>query len=118
MEKENNKLGENINNAVDDVKEYIDLRMQLVQLNVSEKVSVALAGLITTGTAVIFFVLCFIFGSFALSYMLGNVLHNTAAGFGVLAGFYLILGLIVLKMGKGSLKMKIINAFIKEFNAD
>jgi len=50
--------------------------------------------------------------------MLGNVLNNTAAGFGVLAGFYLILGLIVLRMGKGSLKMKIINAFIKEFNAD
>ena len=64
------------------------------------------------------FVLCFIFGSFALSYLIGNWLNNTAAGFGVMAGFYLLLGIIMLKVGKGKLRITLINSFIKQFNND
>jgi hypothetical protein len=87
MEKSNNpNLSENLNEAIDDVKEYVNLRMQLIQLNVTEKVSIGLASLIAGGIALILFVLCFIFGSFALSYLIGNWLNNTAAGFGVMAG--------------------------------
>ncbi|HRF75225.1 MAG TPA: phage holin family protein [Chitinophagales bacterium] len=119
MEKSNNpNLSENLNEAIDDVKEYVNLRMQLIQLNVTEKVSIGLAGLIAGGIALILFVLCFIFGSFALAYLLGNVLHNTAAGFGVMAGFYLLLGIIMLKVGKGKLRITLINSFIKQFSND
>ena len=47
MEKSNNpNLSENLNEAIDDVKEYVNLRMQLIQLNVTEKVSIGLASLI------------------------------------------------------------------------
>jgi hypothetical protein len=87
MENNNNpNLSENLNEAIDDVKEYVNLRMQLIQLNVTEKVSIGLASLIAGGIALILFVLCFIFGSFALSYLIGNWLNSTAAGFGVMAG--------------------------------
>ena len=119
MEKSNNpNLSENLNEAIDDVKEYVNLRMQLIQLNVTEKVSIGLAGLIAGGIALILFVLCFIFGSFALAYLLGNVLHNTAAGFGVMAGFYLLLGIIMLKVGKGKICITLINLFIKQISND
>ena len=102
MEKSNNpNLSENLNEAIDDVKEYVNLR-----------------SLIAGGIALILFVLCFIFGSFALSYLIGNWLNNTAAGFGVMAGFYLLLGLIMLKVGKGKLRITLINSFIKQFNND
>jgi hypothetical protein len=119
MEKSNNpNLSENLNEAIDDVKEYVNLRMQLIQLNVTEKVSIGLASLIAGGIALILFVLCFIFGSFALSYLIGNWLNNTAAGFGVMAGFYFIVGIIMLKVGKGKLRITLINSFIKQFNND
>lgn len=119
MEKTNNpNLSENLNEALDDVKDYVNLRMQLIQLNVTEKVSVGLAGLIAGGIALIFFILCFIFGSFALSYLIGNALGSTAAGFGVMSGFYLLVGLIMLKAGKGKLRVTLINSFIKQFNND
>ena len=115
MEKSNNpNLSENLNEAIDDVKEYVNLRMQLIQLNVTEKVSIGLASLIAGGIALILFVLCFIFGS----YLIGNWLNNTAAGFGVMAGFYLLLGIIMLKVGKGKLRITLINSFIKQFNND
>lgn len=117
MENKNN-LGEEINDAVDDVKEYINLRMQLIQLNVTEKVSVALSNLISIGAAIIFFVLFFIFGSFALSYWLGNVFNSNAAGFGALAAFYLLIGLIILWLGKTTLRKKLINLFIDQFTND
>ncbi len=113
-----NEQEDNINEMVDDVKEYINLRLQLIQLNITEKISIALANLITNGAAIIFLVLFFIFGSFALSYMLGNALHNTAAGFGVLAGFYLLVALLILWIGKGSLRRKMINYFINQFSND
>lgn len=119
MEKSNNpNLGENLNEAIDDVKEYINLRMQLIQLNVTEKVSIGLAGMIAGGIALLFFTLCFVFGSFALSYMIGNLLSSTAAGFGIMAGFYLLLGIIMLKVGKGRLRITLINSFIKQFSND
>jgi ABC-type transport system involved in multi-copper enzyme maturation permease subunit len=119
MENNNNpNLSENLNEAIDDVKEYINLRMQLIQLNVTEKVSIGLAGLIAGGIALILFILCFIFGSFALSYLIGNWLNSTAAGFGVMAGFYFIVGIIMLKVGKGKLRVTLINSFIKQFSND
>ncbi len=119
MENDNkNKFGENINDAIDDVKEYLDLRIQLIQLNVTEKISVALAKMIAGGAAIIFFVLFFIFGSFALSYVIGDCLNNTAAGFGILAAFYLLVALIIMYLGKGSLRKKMINRFIRDFNND
>ena len=119
MEKSNNpNLSENLNEAIDDVKEYVNLRMQLIQLNVTEKVSIGLASLIAGGIALILFILCFIFGSFALSYLIGNWLNSTAAGFGVMAGFYFIVGIIMLKVGKGKLRITLINSFIKQFNND
>jgi len=114
-EKQNDQE-DNINEMVDDVKEYINLRLQLIQLNITEKISIALANLITNGAAVIFLVLFFIFGSFALSYLLGNILHSTAAGFGVLAGFYLLIALLILWLGKGSIRKKMINYFINQFS--
>lgn len=117
MENKNN-LGEEINDAVDDVKEYVNLRMQLIQLNVTEKVSVALSNLISIGAAIIFFVLFFIFGSFALSYWLGNVFNSNAAGFGALAAFYLLIALIILWLGKTTLRKKLINLFIDQFTND
>ena len=113
-----NKLGDNITDAVDDVKEYVELRLRLIQLNVTEKVSVALAGIITGGVALLFFSLCFLFGSFAASYLIGEALDSIAAGFGIVAAFYLLIGLIVLKVSKGGLKEKLINIFIRQFNND
>lgn len=119
MENENkNKFGENVNDAIDDVKEYLDLRIQLIQLNITEKISVALAKMISGGAAIIFFVLFFIFGSFALSYVIGDCLGNTAAGFGILAGLYLLLALLIMYLGKGSMRKKLINRFIRDFTND
>lgn len=113
-----NKLGEEMTNAVEDVKEYFNLRMQLIQINITEKVSIALSHLISTGAAVIFYLLFFIFGSFALAYLLGNVFHNTAAGFAAMSGFYLVLALCIQWFGNKSLRSKLINLFIKEFSND
>lgn len=114
----NNIFGDAINDAIDDIKTYVDLRMQLIQLNISEKIAVALAKMITTGAALVLLLLFFLFGSLALAFFLGNCLNNTAAGFAILAGFYLLLAIIMMSFGKNKLRIKLINAFIKQFNND
>lgn len=111
-------LADNITDAVEDLKEYVDLRMQLIRLNITEKISFVLANLLSTGAAVIFLILFFIFGSFALSYALGNLLDNTAAGFGVIAGVYLLTAIIILWVSKRSLRNNLVDKFIKDFSND
>jgi len=119
MEKETKKpLGDDINEALDDVKEYINLRIRLIQLNVTEKVAQALANLIATTAALIFFILFFLFGSLALGYWLGELLDSAALGFALVAGFYLLIALLLQWSGKKSIRTKLTDTFIREFSND
>ncbi len=102
----------------DDVKEYVNLRITLMRLNVTEKISGALAKFISAGAVILLAVLFFVFASIGLAYWLGTVLENTALGFVSVAGFYLILAIIIhLWSGKG-LKPSLTNMFINDFSND
>lgn len=107
-------FSEEINNIINDLKTYINLRIQLIQLNVIEKISVALSNMISVGAALLFFILFFIFGSFALSYLIGNYFENDAVGFGIIAGFYLLVALVLMIVGKKQIRNKLINKFIDQ----
>jgi len=114
MDKETG-FNERLGQAIDDVKEYVNLKLRLIQLNLSEKISVALANVITSSVAFTFYILFFVFGSFAIAYWLGNVFNNNAAGFGIVAGFYLIVALLFGVGFKKQIRRKLRDNFISNF---
>lgn len=116
--KNRSSLGEETHDTMDDIKSYINLRLRLIELNVTEKVSTILAKIISSALAMIFFTLFIFFGSFAFSYWLADKLGSYLAGFGIVACFYLLVALLLASVGKNAIRRKLIKSFIEAFSND
>lgn len=96
------------------VKEYVNTRLDAVKLSVAEKVSALLANLLA-GMVVVLVFLCFVFfGSIALALLLGSWLGAWWLGFLIVAGIYLLLGLITWLARGRLIRIPIMNAMIRQ----
>ncbi len=97
---------------------YISERITLVKMQVAEKVSVTAAGVITGVVLLVLGLFLLIFVSITLGFLFSNWLQSRAAGFGIVAGIYLLLVLIVLFFGKqlfgNAITHKMIQSFFKK----
>ena len=96
------------------VKEYINTRVELTKLQIAEKTSLVVSQLIAGAIVALFFLLFLIFGSIAGAWALSTWLGKPYLGFLIVAGIYLVLGIIVWA-GRGRLlRFPIMNAIIKQ----
>lgn len=102
----------------DDVRDYVTLRIRLASLQLAEKVSETLSAAITSGTAILFIVLFFVFASLALALYLSEVLESFTQGFGITALIYLALGGLIWFIKDKYLEPKLTDTFIKQFFKD
>ena len=100
------------------IKEYAQLRKDLAILTAVEKGSQLFANLLTDGLVLLFAVLAFLFGSLALGFYLSELIGNSYAGFLIIAGFYLIVALIVYAIKDKYMEKRIINKIIAKFFKD
>jgi protein-S-isoprenylcysteine O-methyltransferase Ste14 len=102
---------------IDQIKEYIELQIKIAKLKAIDGSSGVIASAIV-GTALALLALFLIlFASMALGFYLSDVLESFWAGFGCVAGLYLILVLILLassKAIKASIADKMINKIIND----
>ena len=75
---------------------YLDTRIDLVRLELQQKVSGALVGTIHGATLALLGLLFLIFVSIFAGLALNNALDSDFWGFGIVAGFYLLLLVLVL----------------------
>ncbi len=97
------------------VKEYINTRLELVQLQAIEKTSTILSTLFSNALIVLCLVMAFLFGSLALGFYLSDVFESTAAGFGLVAAIYLVFAVIAVALKKSYLEKALVNSLIKKF---
>ena len=97
---------------------YISERTALLKLQVAEKISVTAAAVVSG--ILLFFLAIFllIFVSITLGFLFSRLFDNYAAGFGVVAGIYLLLILVVVFFGKSlfgnAVTKKMIESFFKK----
>jgi xanthosine utilization system XapX-like protein len=77
------------------INEYVNIRVDTAKLEVAEKTSSVLANLIAGLIVGVVFLLFFLFVNFSIAYALAGWLGKTWAGFLIVAGFYLLMGLTV-----------------------
>jgi hypothetical protein len=95
------------------VKDYVNVRIDLVKLNAAEKTSSVMANLIAGTVVAVVFFLFFLFVNFSIAYALGEWVGKTWAGFLIVAAFYLVAAIIVW-MARGRLiRMPIMNSMIE-----
>ena len=108
------KTFERVEELADTIKEYVNTRINSVKLSVAEKSSAVIANVLAGLIVACVFVFFIIFASIALSFGLGEWIGKTWAGFLIVAGLYLLAGIIVWS-GRGKIiRLPIMNAMIRQ----
>lgn len=100
---------------VEIIKDYAAKRLELLKLSATEK------GVVTAGTltflimVAIFTVFFLILLNIGIAILVGEAINNYAYGFLIVAGFYLILLILVIIFGK-KIKDTIANKLLNSFN--
>ena len=108
------KVYAKIEDLADTTKEYINTRVESLKLTVAERASVMIANMVTGMVVAFVFLLFIIFGSIALSFGLGEWIGKTWAGFLIVAGLYLLIGLVVWTAREKIIRLPVMNALIKQ----
>lgn len=98
----------------DHVKEYINTRVELAKLTIAEKTSQIVSQLIAVSIVALFLLFVLVFGSIAGAWALSDWIGKPYAGFLIVAGIYLVLGIIVWVARGRLLLYPIMNAIIKQ----
>jgi len=104
----------NIEDVVDNLKEYVNTRYELLTLKAGEKTANIGSQLILGLVLLFSFVLFVLFLSIGAGFYLAAVLGSAYAGFMLIAGFYLLLILILALFRKGMILKPLRNKIIRE----
>lgn len=96
-----------------DVKEYVNNRIAYAKLGVAEKSSKLLSQLITVAVLAIVLLFILIFGSASAAYALSAWIGQPYSGFLIVAGFYLLIGIIIWIARDRMLRIPIMNSLIR-----
>jgi hypothetical protein len=103
-----------VEELADNLKEYVNTRIEKAKLRAAEKtshiVAHAVAAVIVT-VVVLFFI---VFASIALSLLLGEWIGKEWAGFLIVAGIYLLIAIIVWLTRKQLIQVPIMNSLIRQ----
>lgn len=105
----------NLEDILSDAQDYLDTRVEYAKLSILEKTSKMFADLITNAAVIVCFILAFLFASITLALYLSDVLGSYAAGFGCVAGIYLLLSIIVFLTKDKYIEKFLVNMFIRKY---
>jgi hypothetical protein len=96
------------------MKTYFNTRLDRIKLSAAEKSSGVLANLIAAFLVLIVFLFFIVFASISLAIGLGFWIGSMWAGFLIVAGVYLFLGIIVWAAKQKIIRLPIMNAIIQQ----
>jgi hypothetical protein len=107
-----------IERLVSNVKDYAEERMNLIMLNVQEKTAKAIAGTASVLIIIVLGVFTLAFLSFALAWFIGQMLEQPYLGFLIVAGVYLLVGILLWANRVKWIGFPVMNAFLKNIADD
>ncbi len=95
------------------VKNYGETRIELLKLKAIDKSSSFLSVVITYTVVFIIFALFFIFFNIGLALLIGDLIGRSYYGFFILAVFYAVVGIVLLKNRNKWMITRLINMIVK-----
>lgn len=99
---------------VDDVKEYVDIRVESAKLAIAEKTSLVVANAAAGVAVIIAFIFFAILLVTGLSLLIGEWIGKPWAGFMIMAAVCLINAAIIWSVRKRIIQVPLMNALIKQ----
>jgi hypothetical protein len=109
------KITENIETLFKSAGEYLETRIDLYQLKAVDKSSDVLSSIVSKMIIFLIFIMFVFIINIGIALWIGELLGKAYYGFFVLAGFYLIAGLIFNANRKKWFKEPLANKLIKQF---
>jgi hypothetical protein len=103
-----------IEKLVSDVKDYAETRLDIAVLEVQDKATSVISSIAASVVVGVIGVIVLLFLSIGAAWALGEYIHSPSIGFFSVAGFYLLLGLILYLGREKLIKLPIINAILKK----
>lgn len=94
------------------VSDYVDARIELLKINVYEKIAKVIAILFSSIVIVLLFFFLVLFLSISGGFYFGTLLNNNAMGFLLVFGIYLLILVLVMAFRKNLLEKYIIDKVI------
>jgi len=111
-------LGTKVEEIIKNLKEYADIQYQIMTLKLGNMVSSVIAKILATFIYALFFFMFIMFISVTAGFYLSNILGSMTKGFLAVAGFYFIIGIILVifrnKLVIGPIKNNIIKQMFKD----
>ena len=95
------------------IKEYVNTNIQLVKLKATDKSSAAVGGIAAIAIVAFIMMLFLIFVSTALAILISNLLDSPSSGYFIIAGLYLLIGILLFVNREQWIINPIGNAIIK-----
>jgi hypothetical protein len=99
-------------------QEYLETQVELLKVQAAEKLSALLSNIIAYLVLVFFLLFFLLFASAGLAWVISAWIGKTYAGFFIVGGFYLLIGLIIFKSKEGLLRKPLRNAIIRQLFND
>jgi protein-S-isoprenylcysteine O-methyltransferase Ste14 len=96
------------------LKVYLNSRIESVKLNAAEKSSQVLSNVLAGLAVAVIFLCCFIFGSLALAFILGDLIGQTWAGFLAVSILHFLLAMLLWILRERILRLPLMNGFINQ----
>lgn len=103
-----------IESLIEKITDFSKTSYELARLKTLDKSSDVASSLIPHSIVFVLFASFMLFANFGLAYWLGEILGNTYYGFFVIAGFYVITGLVLHFFFHKRIKNLIWNSIIKQ----
>src|SRR5436190_13561084 len=108
--------GSKVESLIDNLKEYAETRFDIGVLTVQDKTATILSSIAVAFIIGLLAVFVILFASIGTAWMLGKKLQNISLGFFIVAGFYLLVSIIILLNREKWITVPIINGLLKQIN--
>jgi len=103
-----------VQHLAEELKTYVNVRIDIVKLTVAETASKMVADTAATIISGVVFLFFLFFASVGLALFLSSVIGNSYSGFLLVAALYLILGFLIWFLREKWIRMPVMNAIIKQ----
>ena len=114
---ENEKEPGVLESLFDRAADYVETRADLARLKATRKASEIISGMVSRLIVLLIFSFFLMVLNIGLGLWLGELMHKIYLGFFALAGFYLIVGIIIYSCRNKWLKVPVANAIIKKIHS-
>lgn len=109
---------EKVEDLAEKVKDYLNTRISLVKLQFAARTSKVLSNLIASLVVFLILMLFIIFAGIALALALSAWIGPLYSGFLIVAGLFLLTGIIIWKKRESLLRIPIMNSIISQLSND